>query len=195
MLDKVKSPVLSVAEFPWVKDPFDMATHEEHAYMCGQVIARLRPLFADDSVEVIYNMGLGRNSNPVTLDVDKLRKENLGPFGIFTAFEPGDLELYREILPENFSMPERPVVSLVNLDYNQANPVVRYKEGMVFLKGVGADGEEAWYVHSMPVETWLMLVMGRLGIPQGSFRDDRHPRENHGHAEGRRTLHVPGADG
>jgi hypothetical protein len=160
MLDKVTNPVLSVTEFPWITDPVDMKTHEEHAYMCGQHIARTRALLDDDNENMIINWGAGPGNRVGTLVVEHANRDQLGPFGIFTAITPDDLDLYRRILPPHFSMPDRPVLSLVNLDYNQPNPIVRYKEGMVMLNGVGADGEEAWYVHSMPVETWLMLVMG-----------------------------------
>ena len=161
MLDKVTKPLLPVTEFPWVKDPISPASKEEHAYTAGQHIARTRVLPDDDEQTEIINWGAGPGNRRSTLAVDKLKdRADVGPFGIFVAIEPDDLDLYRQILPVNFSMPARPVLSLVNLDYNQPNEIVRYKEGMVMLKGVGADGEEAWYVHSMPVETWLMLVMG-----------------------------------
>lgn len=162
MLEKGTKPILSVTDFPWVKDPVNMQTQEEYAYMCGMHIARLRVQLDDDDIPMIYNMGAGRAEPLPVPDIEALKqqKPDVGPFGVFVAIEPDDLNLYRQILPEHFSMPEKPVLSLVNLDYNQPNPIVRYKEGMVFLKGVGKDGEEAWWVHCMPVETWLMLVMG-----------------------------------
>ncbi len=149
-----------MTEFPWVKTPVNPKTMEEYAYKMGQYVAHLRSLLDDDSIEIIWNGGAGPGKNLFKPDVEQLKRAKLGTFGIFTAFEPADLALYRRLLPVNFSMPERPVVSLVNLDYNQTNPIVRYREGMVYLKGVGADGEEAWYVHAVPVETWLMLVIG-----------------------------------
>ncbi len=149
-----------MTEFPWVKTPVNPKTMEEYAYKMGQYVAHLRSLLDDDSIEMIWNGGAGPGKNLFKPDVEQLKRAKLEPFGIFTAFEPVDLALYRRLLPVNFSMPERPVVSLVNLDYNQTNPIVRYREGMVYLKGVGADGEESWYVHTVPVETWLMLVIG-----------------------------------
>ena len=149
-----------MTEFPWVKTPANPKTMEEYAYKMGQYVAHLRSLLDDDSIEMIWNGGAGPGKNLFKPDVEQLNRAKLGTFGIFTAIEPVDLELYRRLLPVNFSMPKRPVVSLVNLDYNQSNPIVRYREGMVYLKGVGADGEEAWYVHAVPVETWLMLVIG-----------------------------------
>ena len=160
MLETVDTPILDVTQFPWVGNPTDFKTQEEFAYVAGQTIARLRGLLNDDSQELIINRGAGPNPEPKTPDVERLRASGAGSFGILTALEPDDLDLYRRILPDCFAMPDRPVLSLMNLDYNQPNPIARYKEGMVMLKGVGADGEETWYVHSMPVETWLMLVMG-----------------------------------
>jgi hypothetical protein len=160
MLDVVANPTLDVTEFPWVGNPVDVKTREEQAYNAGQTVERVRALLNDDSQDIIINRGLGPSPQPEAPDLEQLKQSNVGSFGIFTALEPDDHDLYRRILPACFSMPERPVLSLVNLDYNQPNPIVRYKEGMVMLKGVGADGEEAWYVHSMPVESWLMLVIG-----------------------------------
>lgn len=161
MLDKASKPILSATEFPWVKDPFNPQTQEEYAYTSGMHIARTRALLNNDDLTEIINWGAGPSASQHTPDIEKLKQNpDVGPFGIFVAIEPDDLDLYRRVLPENFAMPERPVLSLINLDYNQPNPIVRYKEGMIMLKGVGVDGEEAWYVHCMPVETWLMLVMG-----------------------------------
>jgi len=161
MLEKASKPILSVTEFPWVKDPYNPKTHEEYAYTSGMHIARTRALLDNDDLTEIINWGAGPSPKKSIPDIEKL-KENaaVGPFGIFVAIEPDDLDLYRRILPGKFAMPDKPVLSLINLDYNQPNPIIRYKEGMIMLRGVGADGEEAWYVHCMPVETWLMLVMG-----------------------------------
>jgi hypothetical protein len=61
-------------------------------------------------------------------------------------------------------------VSLVTVDYNTGNSVTRYNEGMVMIKGICPDGEEAWFVLSMPVETWLMMEMGvDWGFPKRLF--------------------------
>lgn len=161
MLEKATRPILTVADFPWVKDPYNPKTQEEYAYTSGMHIARTRALLDNDDITEIINWGAGPRAEKYTPDIEKLKQRpDVGSFGIFVAIEPDDLDLYRQILPECFSMPERPVLSLVNLDYNQPNPIIRYKEGMVMLRGVGADGEETWFVHCMPVETWLMLVMG-----------------------------------
>lgn len=161
MTEKVAVRVQTAAEYPWVKPSPDPASKEEHAYISALLIAKLRKFLADDGSSELVNWGSGPSPTQYTPDIENLKKNpNVGSFGIFAALVPDDLDLYREILPKHFSMPEQPVLSLVNLDYNQPNPIVRYREGMVMLKGVGADKEEAWYVHSMPVETWLMLMMG-----------------------------------
>lgn len=156
MLDKTSADLIA---FDWAKTPTNPKTKEEHAYVSGMVIQRLRSFIFDDGATELVNFGAGpreRIPDLATLEV----KDGVGPFGMFVALEPDDLDLYRRLLPEHFEMPARPVVSLVTVDYNQPNPIVRYNEGMVMLKAVAADGTDTWYVHSMPVETWLMLIMG-----------------------------------
>jgi hypothetical protein len=161
MLDKTTNPILDVTDFPWIKDPVDPETDVEHAYLMGQVVARLRTLLDDDDVEQIVNFGAGASTRPTTeVDIDRLNAQGLGTFGIWTEISPADLDLYQRLLPANCSMPEKPVVSLWIADYNQPNPIVRYREAGVMLKALGADGKEGLYVHSMPVESWLMLVVG-----------------------------------
>ena len=56
---KVKSPILSVTGFPWVKTPANPKTREEYAYKMGQYVARLRSLLDDDSIGMIWNGGTG----------------------------------------------------------------------------------------------------------------------------------------
>ena len=150
-----------VASFPWITD--GLGNHKskvEQAYAAGRVIERLRDFFADESRTTIWNHGAGRRTHPAEpVDLNSL-PPGAGPFGLFVAFEPADIDLYRALLPANFDMPSVPAVSIVAIDYNQPNPVRRYKEGMVMLKAVAANGTETWYVHSMPVEDWLMLAMG-----------------------------------
>ncbi len=157
MLETASSNV--VTDFPWISSPGNPETREQYAYTSGVLVQRLRNFFNDDSLTELVNWGAGpRKKLP---DLSKMEfKDGVGVFGLYVALEPADLGLYRALLPENFSMPERPILSLVNLDYNQPNPIVRYKEGMVMLNAVAADGGETWYVHSMPVEDWLMLIMG-----------------------------------
>ncbi len=150
-----------VGSFPWITD--GLGNHQskvEQAYAAGRVIERLRDFFADESRTRIWNHGAGKRKHPrLPVDLDSL-PPGVGPFGLFVAFEPADIDLYRALLPPNFDMPSAPAVSIVAIDYNQPNPVRRYKEGMVMLKALASNGTETWYVHSMPVEDWLMLAMG-----------------------------------
>jgi hypothetical protein len=150
-----------VSNFPWITE--DLGNHKskvEQAYAAGMVIQRLQDFFADDSKTKIWNYGAGPRRYPDQPTNLGSLPEGTGSFGIFVAFEPADVDLYRVLLPLNFNMPATPEVSLVAIDYNQPNPVRRYKEGMVMLKALASNGEETWYVHSMPVEDWLMLAMG-----------------------------------
>ncbi len=150
-----------VTSFPWITDGLgDHQSKVEQAYSAGMLIQRLHDFFEDDSKTILFNRGAGRRqSSGQTIDLKTLPAD-AGQFGLFVAFEPEDVALYKALLPRNFTMPENPEVSLVIVDYNQSNPVVRYKEGMVMLKAVGSDGQDTWYVHSMPVEDWLMLAIG-----------------------------------
>ncbi len=157
MLDKVASSI--VTDFPWQASVGDPETKEQHAYASGILIQRLRTFFNDDSHTELINWGAGPTNRSV--DISKIKVgQDTGTFGVFVTVVPEDLDLYRALLPINFTMPERPLLSLVNLDYNQPNPITRYREGMVMLSATGADGTPTWYVHSMPVESWLMLMMG-----------------------------------
>lgn len=168
-------PILTVEDFPWESFPVarieSPKTVEEYAYICGMHAVKIRTLLDDDKITEIINWGAGRINRDYSKVIEHLKQEpNSGLFGIFVAIEPDDLDLYRQILPGNFSMPERPVVSFVNLDYNQSNPISRFKEGAVLLKGVAAHGEETWYLHSMPLDSWLMKVMGHdLGFRKDLF--------------------------
>ena len=150
-----------VTSFPWITD--GLGNHQskvEQAYSAGMLIQRLHDFFEDDSKTTLINRGAGpRQPSEQAIDLKNLPADT-GQFGLFVAFEPADVALYKTLLPGNFTMPENPEVSLVIVDYNQSNPVVRYKEGMVMLKAVAPDGQDTWYVHSMPVEDWLMLAIG-----------------------------------
>ena len=150
-----------VTKFPWITD--GLGNHQskvEQAYSAGMLIQRLHDFFEDDSKTMLFNRGAGpRKPSEQAVDLKNLPVD-AGRFGLFVAFEPADVALYKTLLPRNFTLPDTPEVSLVIVDYNQSNPVVRYKEGMVMLKAVASDGKETWYVHSMPVEDWLMLAIG-----------------------------------
>lgn len=142
----------------------------EHAYFSGMLIQRVRNFVKNDGVNELINWGIRPRSkstiDPKTVKVGGDRGTN----GIFTAFKPTNINLYQSLLPKQLSMPEQPIVSLVTVDYNNGNSVTRYNEGMVMIKGKCPDGEETWFVLSMPVETWLMMEMGvDWGFPKRLF--------------------------
>jgi len=142
----------------------------EHAYFSGMIIQRVRDFVKNDDVNKLINWGYGPRSKS-TRDPKTVKIEgDLGTNGIFTAFKSTNIDLYQSLLPKHLLMPEQPIVSLVTVDYNTGNSITRYNEGMVMIKGICPDGEETWFVLSMPVETWLMMEMGvDWGFPKRLF--------------------------
>jgi hypothetical protein len=100
--------------------------------------------------------------------------------GIFTAYEPQDLKLYRQILPKEFGMPDRPIAALFVVDYVKVVPLpmTPYLEAMVALS-CKYEGEETWHVVTMPVTSRVACAGGRsLGFPK--YVADRIVLENNG---------------
>jgi hypothetical protein len=88
--------------------------------------------------------------------------------GINTYLEPKDLSLYRKLLPEPYTMPDQPIVTIFVADYIKVVPwpMTRYQEWAVNLKSIW-NGEEGWYVATMPVTKWVPMVGGRYrGFPK-----------------------------
>ena len=88
--------------------------------------------------------------------------------GITTHLEPQDLSLYRKLLPEPFSIPSLPIITIFVADYLRVFPwpSTRYQEWSVLLKSRWK-GEEGWYPITMPVTKWMAMVGGRyLGYPK-----------------------------
>jgi len=88
--------------------------------------------------------------------------------GLTTHFEPKDTSLYRNLLPEPFAMPSRPIVTIFVADYVRVIPwpMTRYQEWSVLLKSEWK-GEEGWYSMTMPVTKWVPMAGGRyLGFPK-----------------------------
>jgi hypothetical protein len=88
--------------------------------------------------------------------------------GLMTHFEPKDVTLYRNLLPEAFSMPNRPLVTIYVADNLRLIPwpMTHYQEWAVLLKS-DWNGEEGWYPVTMPVTRWLAMSAGRyLGFPK-----------------------------
>ncbi len=88
--------------------------------------------------------------------------------GLNTHFEPSDPSLYRKLLPEQFAMPSRPVVTIFVADYLRVVPwpMTRYQEWFVLLKSQW-NGEEGWYPVTMPVTRRVAMFGGRYyGFPK-----------------------------
>ena len=76
----------------------------------------------------------------------------LGTRLIRTAFPPADLELYRSLLPQQFDMPDQPLVVMTVADYYDVTlPLVPYREGYVLLQ-CKYQGRTGWYTYTMPVD-------------------------------------------
>ncbi len=59
----------------------------------------------------------------------------LGTRRLMTTLAPVDLELYRSLLPEQFDMPDQPLVVVTVADYYDVTlPLVPYREGYVLLQ-------------------------------------------------------------
>jgi len=94
--------------------------------------------------------------------------------GIFTMVEPADLTLYRELLPEQFSMPDQPMVGIFVIDYldtepwpvTLTKPLRPYLEASIFLRCIYKD-QTGWYSLTMPVTTKAANIGGRrIGFPK-----------------------------
>ena len=78
--------------------------------------------------------------------------------GIFAIVEPADLGLYRELLPQQFSMPDQPMVGLYVVHFVDTEPwpmsateyLFPYFEATVLLR-CEYEGQIGWYSHFMPV--------------------------------------------
>ncbi len=87
---------------------------------------------------------------------------------IRVVVEPADISLYRKILPEQFDMPEHPMVELVMIDQIDVGPwpLTPYQEGCVSLR-CKYKGEEGWFITSLPVSKWVACYAGRtMGYPK-----------------------------
>jgi len=94
--------------------------------------------------------------------------------GIFAMVEPADAELYRELLPEQFSVPDQPMVGLYVAHFADTEPwpitptefLFPYFEATVLLRCV-YQGRIGWHSLVMPVSTEAAMIAGRrLGFPK-----------------------------
>lgn len=94
--------------------------------------------------------------------------------GIFAIGAPDDLDLYRQLLPKQFSAPEEPMVGLFVVDYVDTEPwpitptkfLRPYLESAIFLR-CHHKGQTGWYCAYMAVSTETAKIGGRrLGFPK-----------------------------
>jgi Acetoacetate decarboxylase (ADC) len=88
--------------------------------------------------------------------------------GINAIFEPADLRLYERMLPRPFGMPDRPLVSIMAIDYLSVGPwpLTPWQEWTIMLRCAWRDGA-GWHPVTSPVTKWLPMSAGRyLGYPK-----------------------------
>ena len=133
-------------------------------------VERIQEFIDDPTRDELLNMGAGPGSGRTVPDdtVDSMVAAGIGTSGIFTVVEPADLDLYRSYMYSPLSMPDKPEVAAILVDYNHTgNPITRYQEGFISVKAKRPDGKEAWLVVSMPVPNLLMCYMGvAWGLPK-----------------------------
>ena len=106
-------------------------------------------------------------ATPVPTPQDRRPGSFQGQRGITTVFPPADLRLYRSLLPEQFDMPDQPLVAVSVVDYYDVTlPLVPYREGFVALQ-CKYQGRTGWHVVTMPVDDETANMGGRaLGFPK-----------------------------
>jgi hypothetical protein len=95
---------------------------------------------------------------------DNFRKAR--SIGVLVA--PGDLPLYRRLLPDAFAMPEHPLLSISVVDQLEVGPwpLTPYQLAFVSLR-CSYQGEEGWHPITMPENKWVAVWTGRtMGFPK-----------------------------
>jgi len=89
--------------------------------------------------------------------------------GIMVFYQPKDIALYKELLPDGFEMPNMPLVEVFVIDYYKMAPwaIKPYLEAAVSLLAT-YNGQEAWHCITMPVTTHESRLGGiiYLGFPK-----------------------------
>ncbi len=88
--------------------------------------------------------------------------------GIYMYYETRDKELYRNLLPEEFEMPDSLLVfTFISDFYKMDEQTQPYKEASIFLLG-RYKGKEVWHCIYMPVTSEESMKFGimRLGLPK-----------------------------
>jgi hypothetical protein len=87
---------------------------------------------------------------------------------ITALVEPKDLTLYRKLLPEQFNMPDHPMVMIGVLDNIEVGPWPLTPYQLAFIKiRCSYKGEAGWYCLTMPENKWVPVWAGRtMGHPK-----------------------------
>ena len=111
--------------------------------------------------------GGGGGSEPTTASSTADDWSYQGQHGITAVFETADSTLYRQLLPEQFEMPERLLVIVCVVSYdNVSHPLVPYLEGFVMLSCT-YEGQESLYTVTMPVDDQTACDGGLyMGFPK-----------------------------
>lgn len=142
---------------------------DEHLVGGRALVERTQAFVEDASVGELVNWGAGpsRGRGLPSEVVEEWTRNGQGTLGLFTVVEPADLDLYRSYIGAPLSMPDKPEVSVILVDYHRGNPVTRYQEGWIMVKAKTPGGKEGWFSVSVPVPTLLMCYMGiAWGIPK-----------------------------
>ena len=142
---------------------------QEYLVSCRAVMDRTKAFFDDPTTDEMVNWGAGPGTVPKLPreTVERMVKAGIGTSGIFTAVEPADLNVYRSYMHGPLTMPARPEVAAILVDYNRGSELTRYQEGFVSVKAMCPDGRESWLVVSMPVPNLLMCYTGvAWGLPK-----------------------------
>lgn len=84
--------------------------------------------------------------------------------GIFIFYETEDEELYRELLPDEFDIPDEMLVHLFVMDlYDIDSDAEPYKEMSISLLAK-LDGEDIWHCIYMPVASEESMMAGQIGL-------------------------------
>jgi hypothetical protein len=149
--------------------PADIKDEQEYLVSCRKTMDAVQRFVEDRASDKLINMGRGPGVVPALPPerIDEMVRAGIGTSGIFTVVEPADLDLYRSYLQPPLTMPEKPEVSVMLVDFNRGNPVTRYQEGWILIKALCPDGKEGRFVVSMPVPNLLMCWMGvGWGLPK-----------------------------
>ena len=97
-------------------------------------------------------------------DNDHTRYRYLENNGVFLYYETENTEIYREILPDVFDMPERTLVfAFINDFYEVDYGAAPYKENAIFILAE-YQGIEVWHCIYMPVTDEQSMWAGIIGL-------------------------------